>query len=813
MMFLTRSKQNFCLLKMLLVITVLTTWGVTLAFAQDADNLIHIEWDEPPQVINKEIQIDFTQEQQAELMENVNFTSNGLELSASSTSGTFTSQKIQIPIDNPEPFLSVVAKWIPEVDTINFSETREITNIIVSLRNSENGITWNEWFDIVIDDDMEVDDTEFFSDIIWFDNKTRYIQYRIVLRESHQKAPVIRSFELFFTSPGKTPKYVLDGLQNIAQDFTQPPVGEIYLKPPVVSRTTWGCPDGQESPEKTPKYSETITHLFVHHTAGNSTLGSHKDWPSVLRAIYSYHKNTKKWGDIAYNYLIDRDGVVYEGRAGGDNVIGRHNWGFNPKSMGVSLIGNFQTAEPSLELVNSLIKILAWKADQQGIDPLGVSDYSSDDLIEKGEKKDLWHIAGHRDSKPTSCPGKNIYELLPSIRETVNFLISGLKITKFERSSDPIYAKPNSSPTHPNFWTRYEVQNTSEKPVTLDLALDIHRTSPPPEVKTWTMFYYPNENNKNVQSPSVYRGVHLQPGDSKKIDVAWSYFQDEGRFRVVPKAILNGIEYELAPGAGYFDVVTYGYTCDTFPDVKGHDWFCKYVEKLSEVGIIKGYGNTADTECYGKFCPARSINRSEFLKIALSVAYWTDSTKWKWTDQGGIIPRPEPGEHTFSDVPEDVWYAPYVQFALRKGILDPKDKFYPGNPSDPPLNRAEAVKILVECGTLDDGNAYPPPQQPFQKLKRYKESFVEPTTTPLFSDVEIDKQNLWYYNYVYACADQQFLHGYKEDHTFRPENPINRAEVAKIMAINLDTVRRWDEEQGEWKIWQWDENRKEWKRE
>src|SRR5439155_8140109 len=37
-----------------------------------------------------------------------------------------------------------------------------------------------------------------------------------------------------------------------------------FAKPAVVSRTSWGCPDGQNSPAWTPQYT-TVTHLVVHH--------------------------------------------------------------------------------------------------------------------------------------------------------------------------------------------------------------------------------------------------------------------------------------------------------------------------------------------------------------------------------------------------------------------------------------------------------------------------------------------------------------------------------------------------------------------
>ena len=191
-------------------------------------------------------------------------------------------------------------------------------------------------------------------------------------------------------------------------------------KPAVVSRTAWGCPDGQSSrwtPQKT-----TVTHLIVHHSAGSN---SSANWRNTVLGIWNYHALDRGWGDIGYNYLIDPNGVIYEGRAGGENVVGAHFSCRNGGTFGVCLLGDFTSRSPTTAALSSLKKLLAWKADQLNIDPEGIARHSGTGL-------DLYRISGHRngnDAYPdnscttTSCPGNFLYNLLPQVREDVRRLI------------------------------------------------------------------------------------------------------------------------------------------------------------------------------------------------------------------------------------------------------------------------------------------------------------------------------------------------------------------------------------------------------
>ncbi len=188
--------------------------------------------------------------------------------------------------------------------------------------------------------------------------------------------------------------------------------GEIGMvqRPAVISRTDWGCPDGQGSPAWPQQYAP-VTHIIIHHTA---TPNDDTDWAARVRAIWYYHTYTRGWGDVGYNYMVDPLGNVYEGRAGGDDVVGGHAYNYNYGTMGVGNLGTYETAPVPARLQTSLEALLAWKCSERGIDPLGRS-FNSHKVYD--------HIAGHRDVGQTACPGAVLYALIPTIRQNVQALL------------------------------------------------------------------------------------------------------------------------------------------------------------------------------------------------------------------------------------------------------------------------------------------------------------------------------------------------------------------------------------------------------
>ncbi len=188
-------------------------------------------------------------------------------------------------------------------------------------------------------------------------------------------------------------------------------------RPQLRSRADWGADprlrDGK------PHYNRTIQQVHVHHTV-NANRYQRSDVPGLLRGIYRYHTQNLGWSDIGYNFLVDRFGRTWVGRAGGPGkpVRGAHTLGFNSTSTGVAVIGNFETARPWKKVKTAIVQLAAWKLDKYDRNPAGkVRVYShGSDRFPAGRTVRLPVIDGHRDTNQTACPGQRLYVKLPNIR-------------------------------------------------------------------------------------------------------------------------------------------------------------------------------------------------------------------------------------------------------------------------------------------------------------------------------------------------------------------------------------------------------------
>ncbi|GGZ98612.1 peptidoglycan recognition protein [Streptomyces echinoruber] len=194
----------------------------------------------------------------------------------------------------------------------------------------------------------------------------------------------------------------------------QPYIGP---RPRIVTRRGWGADESLR--EKGFVYTKKVKAAFVHHTASGNNYTCAQA-PSVIRSIYRYHVRSMGWRDIGYNFLIDKCGNIYEGRAGGvaKPVMGAHTLGFNSNTTGIAVIGSFASVKPPAAAVTAIARLTAWKLGLHGMNPRGKTYLTSGggNLYRKGKSVRLNVISGHRDGYATECPGRLLYGKLGTVR-------------------------------------------------------------------------------------------------------------------------------------------------------------------------------------------------------------------------------------------------------------------------------------------------------------------------------------------------------------------------------------------------------------
>lgn len=358
-------------------------------------------------IASQETQLDVAYFGASGQLEGLAVTSAGLALTPDTLEGSYTSGTILSPLGYTTDIVPLWGADLPEGANLRL-ETR---------LSSDGGASWSEWVEnpeafYPVRDDLHS------GNLIWAGSEQVALQFKVTLRSgSPDFGPVLRSVTLVFsdTSQGPTDGEIAGQMAEVSAAANQVCPVE---KPPVISRTTWGCPDGQNSLRRPPQYAP-VTHIVIHQTETPNQPQPYSGYAGWVRSVWNYHANILRWGDVGYNYLIDPEGKIYEGRAGGDDVIGIHDT-HNRGSMAIGFIGCYgncddprlSIAQPSEAMLKSAEDLIAWKLQQKGIDPLSSAAY--DGLA------NVPVVAGGRDVTWTTSPGDNIYNRLPDLRTKVS---------------------------------------------------------------------------------------------------------------------------------------------------------------------------------------------------------------------------------------------------------------------------------------------------------------------------------------------------------------------------------------------------------
>lgn len=306
---------------------------------------------------------------------------------------------------------------------------------------------WTPWAAVEPEDPGKDNSDQTISTALVLANSIDDVQYKFTLRgsESDPSSTVNLSNSDITTidsSDGPTEKRL--SLGNIL-----PTAGASEAKPQIISREQWGNPEPTWS-DWTPEYAK-LGRVVLHHTATTESSDSYMD----VRAIWYYHSKVNGWGDIGYHYVIDSKGRIFEGRLYNKDyarrnrveVIGGHALGNNYGTVGISMIGNYQSQTPSIAALDSMSRIAGYKLAPYRLHPYGYGPYGA-------------VTVGHFEVNATACPGQNIINRFEYIKS---------KATQYYNSYLPLFS---FEPMELSRWMKL-AKNTQKIDIDTGLPVDI----------------------------------------------------------------------------------------------------------------------------------------------------------------------------------------------------------------------------------------------------------------------------------------------------------------------------------------------------
>ncbi len=138
-----------------------------------------------------------------------------------------------------------------------------------------------------------------------------------------------------------------------------------------------------------------VSRMTVHHEGWKPVwFADQRSTAERLDLIRESHRG-RGWADIGYHYIIDRAGMVWEGRD--IRYQGAHVRNQNEENLAIMLLGNFDLQRPSDAQYVKLI------------DTLRVLRYRHNVPVNR--------IYTHQELMPTACPGRALQPQMVSLRQ------------------------------------------------------------------------------------------------------------------------------------------------------------------------------------------------------------------------------------------------------------------------------------------------------------------------------------------------------------------------------------------------------------
>ena len=275
----------------------------------------------------------------------------------------------------------------------------------ISLRARKASGSWTKWTRVPSDPEDAPDRPMRggFSAPVWTGDAD-LVQYKL-----SRRVPGLRLH--FVSVPSPTRRALASRTSQVA------PGGPPAIQP----RAAWGAEDCV--PRDEPVFGD-VQVAFIHHTVSANDYTA-EEVPSIILSICRYHRNSNGWNDIGYNFLVDKFGTLWEGRAGGVDqaVVGAQAQGYNSHSTGIATIGTHSDVPEMSVALDAIARLIQWKLPLHGAPTQGTVTLTSGggslNRYKSGTPVTFERISGHRDGDNTSCPGDALYAQLPEIRARV----------------------------------------------------------------------------------------------------------------------------------------------------------------------------------------------------------------------------------------------------------------------------------------------------------------------------------------------------------------------------------------------------------
>lgn len=321
-----------------------------------------------------------------------------LRLATDQLEGVYVSE----PLPARFPFNAVGAEWRAEVP-LSTTLTLEVRGR-ASLPPPEEVLSdagWSPWFELQSGDARSLSNDGAFAipDVLEFPPDTSYLQLRVRFASiSVLESPVLNSITLHYLNTIEGPP-TSPGLPQVPASTSS---RTLTTPPTLVQRSLWNARREATAPTRA-----TPRGIIVHQVNVTSGL---TETLALLRALTAYQTEVLGWEDLAYHYLIDREGTLYEGRLGGATA-------FVPRLSGGDTaihIAMINPAEQPLEPAaqQTLVQLLAWLGQTYDLPPNGEHQ-----ILVDGELQMRPTIAGHNQVAPEAPdPAAPLLDALPDIR-------------------------------------------------------------------------------------------------------------------------------------------------------------------------------------------------------------------------------------------------------------------------------------------------------------------------------------------------------------------------------------------------------------